>query len=387
MDDQQWSSALRLAGFYGTMFGAIGIHLPFWPVWLESARGMTPGEVGLLLAAMYWPRVVASLVLARLADRSGSRKRLVVALAATGFVTTALFAMADGFWPLLALSLLSGAAMSGLLPLGEATALEEARATGFDYARVRLVGSLTFVLAAAGAGLAVERHGADLILPLLLLSLGVVLIACLTMPDGRRPAARGGGLAIAQVARLDGLWPVLTAAALIQVSHAVYYGFATLHWRAAGLGGGTIGWLWAEAVVAEVILFGIAGPLVARSRPASLLVAVAVLGAARWLGTAATTDLAALMVIQALHAATFGLTHLATMRHLQDVAPAHALATAQGLFASLLALLFGLMTPLAGWLYGGLGRLAFLVMAGLPVVAMLLLFASGRARRASSAMP
>jgi hypothetical protein len=29
------SLAPRLALFYGAYFAAVGIHLPFWPVWLE----------------------------------------------------------------------------------------------------------------------------------------------------------------------------------------------------------------------------------------------------------------------------------------------------------------------------------------------------------------
>lgn len=372
------ATALRLGAFYGTVFGAIGIHLPFWPVWLEQARGMGPGELGLLLAAMYWPRVVASLVLARLADRSGARRRLLIALAAAGAATTALFALADGFWALLALSLISGAAMSGLLPLGEATALEEAAAARLDYGRVRLVGSLTFILAASGGGLLVERFGTGLVLPLLLGALLAAVAACMTMPEGRRLLGQESSLALAEVVRLDGLWPVLVGAALIQVSHVVYYGFATIHWHARGLGESTIGWLWAEAVIAEVVLFAVAGRLFAGYRPASLLSVVGLLGAFRWVATGLTADLAWLLVVQTLHAATFGLTHLATMRHLQAAVPPQALATAQGLFASFMALLFGILTPLAGWLYGAQGGGAFLVVAMLPLGAAFGLAATSR---------
>ena len=52
----------RLALFYGASFAAIGISLPYWPVWL-AAQGLTPAEIGLLLAANYWPRVVTSVAI------------------------------------------------------------------------------------------------------------------------------------------------------------------------------------------------------------------------------------------------------------------------------------------------------------------------------------
>lgn len=362
-------TAVRLAIFYAAVFAAIGIQLPFWPVWLTSARNVGASELGVLLAAMYWPRVAGSLILGRLADRSGSRKRLLVALAGAGLATTALFALADGFWALLALSLISGAALSGILPLGEATTLEAAAARGLDYGRIRLAGSLTFIVAASGGGVLVEHHGTGLILPLLLAALLGTLAACVLLPGDRRRTPESRGLAVRAVMRIPGIWPVMLAAGVMQTSHVVYYGFATIHWRSAGLGEGTIGFLWAEAVLAEVLLFAVAGTLFGGCRPARLLMAVGILAAIRWAATGLTTDLALLVLVQLLHAATFGLTHLATMRHLQSAVPSHAQATAQGLFASLLALLFGILTPAAGLLFGAVGDGAFLVVALPPLIA------------------
>ena len=44
--------AARLALFYGAYFAAVGIHLPFWPVWLES-RGLDAVAIGYVLAAAF----------------------------------------------------------------------------------------------------------------------------------------------------------------------------------------------------------------------------------------------------------------------------------------------------------------------------------------------
>ena len=51
----------------------------------------------------------------------------------------------------------------------------------------------------------------------------------------------------------------LLAASTIQASHALYYTFGTLHWRAQGFADGTIGALWALGVVAEIGLFAVSG--------------------------------------------------------------------------------------------------------------------------------
>jgi MFS transporter, PPP family, 3-phenylpropionic acid transporter len=141
----------RLALFYGAAFAAVGVHLPFWPVWLE-AQGLFAAEIGLVLAAAFWPRVVTNLLIAYQADRLGRRKPLMVGLAAAALVGTALFALAAELWSFLLLSALSGACWAAIGPLGEALALQELARRGISYGRVRLWGSLTFVLAAAGTG-------------------------------------------------------------------------------------------------------------------------------------------------------------------------------------------------------------------------------------------
>jgi PPP family 3-phenylpropionic acid transporter len=117
---------VRLALFYGAYFAAVGIHLPFWPVWLQ-ARGLTSTEIGYVLAAAFWPRIVTSLLIPSLADRGGERRRPMILLAAVTLVGLGLFGLARDFPALLALSLITGATWAAILPLGEALVLRTAR--------------------------------------------------------------------------------------------------------------------------------------------------------------------------------------------------------------------------------------------------------------------
>ena len=52
-----------------------------------------------------------------------------------------------------------------------------------------------------------------------------------------------------------GLFVPLLITALLQGSHAAYYGFSAIYWKAEGYGGTLIGYLWALGVVAEVLMF------------------------------------------------------------------------------------------------------------------------------------
>jgi len=153
----------------------------------------------------------------------------------------------------------------------------------------------------------------------------------------------------------------------------VYYGFATLHWRAAGLGEAVIGWLWAEGVIAEIVLFTWAAAVLRRLPPLKLLAVAGGLTVLRWAATALSTDLAVLVPVQTLHAASFGAVHLATVYYLRERTPLELQASAQGFYAAIGgALLSGLITPFGGWLYGRTGGQAFWAMAAIALVGAML---------------
>ena len=60
--------SVRLAFFYGAVFALIGIHLPFWPVWL-AAKGLGATEIGALIAAGVGVKVFFNPLIAHVADR------------------------------------------------------------------------------------------------------------------------------------------------------------------------------------------------------------------------------------------------------------------------------------------------------------------------------
>jgi PPP family 3-phenylpropionic acid transporter len=160
----------------------------------------------------------------------------------------------------------------------------------------------------------------------------------------------------------------LTAAGLLQGSHAAYYGFSAVYWQAAGLSGTIIGLLWAEGVIAEVIFFAVSATVFARTGPAALLLIAGVAGILRWAVLGMTTDLPALFAVQLLHAATFGAAHFGAMHFIARAAPPGLAATAQGLYSAAAGGIgIGFALLLAGKLYGINEASAFLAMAGLSL--------------------
>ncbi|NQU70565.1 MAG: MFS transporter, partial [Rhodospirillales bacterium] len=325
--------AIPISLFFAAVFLFIGVHLPFWPVWL-TAHGVAATEIGILLSVSSWIRAFAPPLIAQIADRTGKTKPLIVLMVAATLASFFLFTFTAGFWPLLAVSALAALTFGAVLPLTENLAMRASHEHGFDYGRVRLWGSLTFILGATFGGRLLVGREADFILTLLLGTLGLTLIASLALPNP--PAAQkatGARRPIAHLLSRPIFIVFLLAVGLTQASHAALYGFGTLHWRAAGIADDVIGMLWAEGVIAEIALFAFSGAVARRLGPMRLLALGVAAGLIRWGVLGLTTELWALVAVQGLHALTFAATHLAAMHFLLRAVPASYSSTAQSLYS------------------------------------------------------
>ena len=81
--------AARLALFYGTLFGLIGTHLPFFPVWLKAV-GIDASWIGIITAVPAVTRFTVLPVVTGLAER---RQSLRGAMIATAFATALGFSL------------------------------------------------------------------------------------------------------------------------------------------------------------------------------------------------------------------------------------------------------------------------------------------------------
>lgn len=364
--------APRHAAVYAAVFGGVGIYMPFWPLWL-SGRGLDAAQIGLAFALAAWTRVVASPLIAQIADASGRAKDTMLAAMAIGFVTFLALVPAQGYLPILLLMLLGACTWGAIGPLIESLTLAAASARRLDYGRVRLWGSVAFVAASFIAGWVIAGGSSEAVLFLILGTQATALLAIAYLPVTRSAPNRASLGGLFGLLRDRSYLLFLAANAALQGSHAVYYSFSAIHWKAAGYSAATVGWLWAEGVIAEILLFVFAATTVARLGPRRLLAIAALGGIVRWIVLGSTSDLATLAVVQLLHAATFGAAHLAAMNMLARAAPPGLAHSAQALYtAVVMGLGIGLATFAAGVLFERIGGQAYYAMAGLSLVALLL---------------
>jgi PPP family 3-phenylpropionic acid transporter len=368
---------LRL--YYFTSFAALGVYLPLFPPWLEArgVRGLAMGVVAATLPAM---GIVGPPAFGAVADAlalRGSLLRIACGGAFAAFGAIAVAAMAGrplGLAGLLVAASVFAFFRSPMVQLADVVALELERDRAVSYGRLRLFGSLGFLVAAAAAGRWLDpRAPAGLPAVVALLLLGALGSAWL-LPAGRGGAPRVPALS-GELRRLLAAADVrlfLATAFLSQIAHSAYDLCFSLRLYDLGAPGALVGAAWALGVVAEVGLMAFATPLCARVRPARL-VAFGVAGAAlRWLLVARVEDPSILLALQPLHALSFAAVWIGFLAWTRARVPGHLLGTVQGVFSASTAA--GSVVGMLAWgpLYrrGG-GAATFGAAAAVAAVALL----------------
>ena len=379
--DGPFGFAGRVSVFFGALFLLIGLHAPFFPVWLEW-RGLSPQEIGVVLAVPLAVRIFFTPVVSAAADQSGDRRRVLIVLAWGALGGFALFMFARDFWAVFAVAVVVALFWTSVIPVTEAVAMQGVKQAGHDYGRMRLWGSLTFIAASFGGGFAVDAWGGESVLWLMIAATLCVVASAhlLPLPTGQgrlkqatQPIRKISWADARTLLRAPVFILFMVATGLVQSAHAIYYAFGTIHWQSLGISAGVIGALWAVGVIAEILLFLYSGRAVRAIGVTNLIVLAAAAAVLRWTVTALSPPLWLLFAIQALHGLTFGAAHLGAVHFISEAVPEKAAGTAQGLYASAgTGIFMGAAILASGPLYAALGGHAYLVMAAIGAVSFVL---------------
>lgn len=364
----------RFLALYAALYGAYGVLSPVLPGFL-AARGLTPGEIGLLLAAAGALRLGIGPLAGAFADRHRAGRSVLAASLALAGLSALAHLPGAGLAQLIGPALLYAAGTAAPAPLADALALAAARGgAAFQYGWVRGAGSAAFIAGTAAAGWLIGLYG----LAAALVASGSLFLAAgaaaLALPAGPGVAARAGAPwhGFAALVALPRFRRTVLVAGLVIGAHAMHDGFAMILWRSAGIAATTAGLLWSVSVAAEVLVFLLVGPpLLARIGPAAGVAVAACAGALRWAVLASTTAIPWLAAVESLHGLSFALLHLACLRLIEASTPADLRTTALALYGTLGLGLSGVAATLAsGVLYGAFGAPAFWAMAALSLAAL-----------------
>ncbi len=360
----------RISLFFAALFLAYGVVVPYFPVWL-NARGLDPLQISTVTAAPLFIRLLVTPGIGLLADRLGNYRVVIVTLAWCALALILGLSLVSGYAPILAIGVVFLLANGTMLPLIETVAVRGVRTEGLDYGRMRLWGSVTFIIANFVGGLAIEALGGSFAIWLIAFSCVLTIGAAHALPappaplravDRVRVDWRGSSPARLLGSRLFILF--LIAIGCTHGAHATFYTFGALHWQSQGLPAVWVGALWAIGVFAEVVLFAFSAQVVRRFGPAQLIVAGAAASVVRWGLMAFDPPLGVLIPLQVLHALTYGAAHLGAILFITRAVPHNGMGSAQAFYATIAAgLALGIVGLMSGALYGSIGGEVFLLPA------------------------
>lgn len=325
----------RLSGFYFFYFAFVGAISPFWGLYLRSLA-FNAFQIGVLMSLLQVMRIFAPNIWGHLADRSGRRSDIVQLAAIGSVVAFCGVFFGSSFWWMFAVMAGLSFFWSASLPLVEAMTLSHLGDRIDAYGRIRLWGSIGFIVMVVGLGYAFDWVSiAWLPWAVLVVMMGIAAFARV-IPEAEILAHPGDQHSILDIVKRPEVASLLAACLLMAATHGPYYTFYSIYLVDHGYEKSTVGWLWALGVLCEIGIFLIIPRIFARVTPRRLILLSFALAVLRFLLIAWGVETSwVVWGAQTLHAFTFGTYHAAAVALIHQHFRGRHQARGQALYTSL----------------------------------------------------
>ncbi len=360
----------RLSIFYLFFFSALGSFVPYWSLYLEYLK-FSPAEIGELMAIAMASKIIAPYLWGWLADHSGQRIQIIRFTAfLSALVFAGIFIQQDYYWVALVMACF-GFFWNACLPLFEGLTLNYLGDNTVEYSHIRIWGSIGFIIAVVSLPFAFNLYSYGIIPIILFICLILMTLATFLVADKSYPITSYSQKNIWEMTRQPIVIAFLVVCTLQVASHGTYYTFFSIYLKDHGYSSEMIGWMWALGVIAEIILFMVMHRILKRYN-AGILLALALLGTAlRWLLLAYYVDIFwILLLVQILHAISFGLFHAAAIHLVHDLFPEQLQSRGQALYAGLCFGIGGVVgNLLSGYGWESIGAIDTFLLSGVIALA------------------
>jgi len=368
---------------YFLYFGTLGIFLPYFNLYCHHI-GLTGFEIGSLSAVRSITFALFPLFWGTLADRLGNRRFLYIFCNFASMLIWTLLFFTDSFWPMLIITAFYGFFFSPIISFLETATLETLAQGKRNYGRIRVWGSISFIIAVIGIGKLTDYFSTRLILYGICFgamlqsgfSIGLPKTQVLSPHSKEKKSPP-------MLTRNMGVF--LICGFLMLVSHGTYYGFFSIHLDTLGCSKTFIGIAWAVSVIAEIVVMINSGKLFRHITLETVLFYSFIIAAVRWLLLFLFDSPLVIIAGQLTHAVTYGAFHMASILYMDHLSPDKAKTMGQSINNAVTYGL-GLMTGffLSGALFTPLGAPTLFLMSAGIALAGGILFRFGRLSEALS---
>jgi PPP family 3-phenylpropionic acid transporter len=380
---QRYPASASMGATWFFCLGGLGVFFPYYSLYLHENAGLDATQVGIVYAVLPLVGLLAQPLWGQIADRTGSRPRVLAFLAAgTAVGYTALFFW-KGFVSLLFGTALLACFSTALIPACVAVTLALTKdADRHAFGLTRTWGTLGFLaivvlfppilhLSQSLRGLVAAEGGpSEPGLEIMFLGAGLMVLICgliaLRLPHTDALAMRAPRGDWHRLLHHRPFVRLLVFALLAYVFLQGPMGLFPLFVRAHGGSLDWISWMWIPMLVVEIPIIALLGETVARIGARGLLATGVIAGGLRWLVCGLTSDLTWIFAVQILHGITVAGLLLGAPLYIDAVVPERLRSTGQGLLAMVGISLGGIISYLgAGWLLENVGPNAPYLVGGI----------------------
>lgn len=364
-----------LSAYYFAYFGFVGAFSPYFSLYFQSV-GLTATQIGLLMSVMQFMRIVAPGFWGWLSDRLQKRVALVRLCSVLAFAAYGLFFLPPRFESFFLALALVALFWSASLPLVESLTFDHLGARKALYGRIRLWGSVGFIVAVLGIGYALDHLAIHHLLWMTALFLGGVVVFAFFLPEAPKADTPHTPARFGDALRHPGVIAFLGSCFFMSAAHGALYVFYSIHLTEQGYDPSSIGWMWTLGVVAEIGVF-LAMPWLQRHIGLPwLLLASFVCAVVRFVLIGWQADVFWILIFaQLLHGMTFGAHHAAAISAIHHWFSGPLQARGQALYGSLSFGAGGMLGALiSGFFWERLGSAwTFTLSAGFALLGALLI--------------
>ncbi len=369
-----------VSGLFATFNFANAFFLAYFPLFLEEIN-FTPVQIALTIALPNVVRIFATPLMTSVSDKAGRRRHSMALFSVITLISFWVLIYSSDYWIVIGLVVFLSIFFTPIQPLQDAYAYETVHTLGLNYGPMRSWGSIAFVVATLIGGWYLSFGEPAELLFLTVGSLGLLALLCVLlpgMPSESRSTIKESIWSSPELREPQFLLVVL-AGGLLLGSFSALYAFGSIFWLSVGISKPVVGVLWALGTVAEIGIF-VWGVFFQRHLGAwGLMVTGGVASIIRWLLFPYATEVWSAVLLQLLHAGSFGMVFLGLVAYTSRLVSSKWLGTAQGMSQTVFGVVMGVGGLASGWLYEMGPAYAFNLMAGICITGVLtLLFVSKR---------
>jgi PPP family 3-phenylpropionic acid transporter len=366
--DKTRSLKFTISSQYFIYFGVMGIFLPYFNLYCFNL-GFSGLQIGVLSGLRSVAMVIFPLIWGLLADRLNMRRPLYILCNVVSSAVWAMFLFTVDFWPMLVITAFYGMFYAPIISFLEAVTMDVLGTAKKSYGRIRVWGSISFIVMVIVLGKIIDVYSIDIILVLILAGSMMLAVISVGIPAIKAPkqdllTPGAGSLLVKPVIVF------LFCAFLMLVSHGAYYGFFSIHLANMGYGSTFIGITWALASTAEILVMIKSDKIFNRFSLENVLFFSFMVAAVRWMILFLAHSATLILLSQILHAITYGTFHMASILYIDRLAPDKAKTLGQAVNNALtygLGLMVGFFVN--GYVYEITGSFTLFLMSSLIALA------------------